>query len=644
MQALHLSPASQTRGSSRDGSVLVLVLVIVAVLTLGAYTFSEVMISEAESTAMYARQAESRAFADSGVELVAAIMGNPESIEDGNLYHSPTRLGAVVLRSGENPRGRGMFTVVAPLEGDAKSSAVRIGVSDESAKLNLNALLKYGLDDTQARVMLMAIPDMTEDVADAILDWLDEDDIPREYGSESEYYESLPTPYSASNSQFKSLDELLKVAGVTPDLLYGEDTNRNGLLDPNEDDGDASRPMDNKDGMLMLGWNSFLTIDAIETNLRADGTSKININDGLLSELYDKLVEEYDDENIARFVVAFRMYGPKPDPNQPQDDGTQQSTTGNNTQAKSGSGTGSGNGTGGGSGNGTGGGGGNNQGSRSGSNQGNSNQSNSNSNSSSSNNSNSSRNSNSSSSSGSSNSNSSNSSGGGGDNPQLSQGQLAQAANALGKVISGGIEGAVTRGGMNLAAGAKYEMKSVYELIGSTVVAEIEGKQVELASPWEANPQQINSYITDLVGKLSTTPNQTVEGRINVGEARYEVLMTIPGMTEDVAASITASSIIGPDGSPNPDLLKERATPIWLVTQGIVDLPTLVKLDRYVTARGSVARAQVVGFFQEGGGYTRLEVVIDASKPPAKVLSVKDLTDLGRGYSTPLLMGTQTRP
>jgi hypothetical protein len=193
---------------------------------------------------------------------------------------------------------------------------------------------------------------------------------------------------------------------------------------------------------------------------------------------------------------------------------------------------------------------------------------------------------------------------------------------------------------MNLAAGAKYEMKSVYELIGSTVVAEVEGKQVELVSPWDASPIQIQTYISDLVDRLTINSNETIEGRINVGEARYEVLLGIPGMTEEIAASIAGTSIIGPNGQPNQDQLKQRGTTIWLVTQGIIDLPTLVKLDRYITARGSVARAQVVGFFQEGGGYTRLEVVIDASKPPAKIVSIRDLTDLGRGYSTQLLMGT----
>ena len=38
------------------------------------------------------------------------------------------------------------------------------------------------------------------------------------------------------------LDELLLLRGVTPEFLFGEDLDRNGLLGPNEDDGDATAP------------------------------------------------------------------------------------------------------------------------------------------------------------------------------------------------------------------------------------------------------------------------------------------------------------------------------------------------------------------------------------------------------------------
>ena len=147
---------------------------------------------------------------------------------------------------------------------------------------------------------------MTNELADAILDFIDSDDTSRSYGCESAYYSGLQPAYSAKNSPLESLDELLLVRGVTATLLYGEDFNRNGMLDPNENDGDASWPPDNADGALQLGWSAYLTVYGREKNTRWDGTNRININDNNLADLYDKLEQEFD-ATVAQFVIAYRV-------------------------------------------------------------------------------------------------------------------------------------------------------------------------------------------------------------------------------------------------------------------------------------------------------------------------------------------------
>ena len=58
---------------------------------------------------------------------------------------------------------------------------------------------------------LMAMPGMTDDVADAILDWIDEDDEPREYGAEWDYYAQLQPPYKPKNGPLDTVEELLLV-------------------------------------------------------------------------------------------------------------------------------------------------------------------------------------------------------------------------------------------------------------------------------------------------------------------------------------------------------------------------------------------------------------------------------------------------
>ncbi|NOX57029.1 MAG: general secretion pathway protein GspK [Planctomycetes bacterium] len=291
----------------RRGSVLLAVLVIVAMLSLGAYTFSEIMVTEAEGTAMFGRAVQARLFADSAIDLVLAVLATGAT--DVDLYHDPEQFQHYLVRDSDRARGRGYFAVVAPVETDTSAQSIRFGLIDESAKLNLNSLLSDSdADPDELRLRLMYLPNMTEEIADAILDWLDKDDEQRQFGAESDYYLTLDPPYEAKNGPMESLEELLLVAGVTPELLYGEDANRNGLLDPNEDDGDLSPPDDNADGILDLGWSAYLTVYSRESNLRADGSEKINLNTSDLAQLYDQIETEFGEET-AKFVVAYRIYG-----------------------------------------------------------------------------------------------------------------------------------------------------------------------------------------------------------------------------------------------------------------------------------------------------------------------------------------------
>ena len=589
------SRAARLANDARRGTVLILVLVVVAMLTLGAYTFSEIMVTEAEATGMYGRQAESRAFAESGIEHAAAVLGYPESDDDLNTYHNPGRFQGVMLRESENARGRGMFGIVAPLEGDPSSTGIRFGFVDESGRININQLLQFGLDETQTRDVLMYLPEMTEDVADAILDWVDDDEEPRDYGAESDYYSSLDPPYYAKNAKFDSIDELLQVAGVTPEYLYGEDTNRNGLLDPNEDDGDQSLPFDNADGVLNPGWAAYLTVDSRELNMRSDGSPKVFVNEGVLTDLFDALEEEFD-EDTARFIVAFRMNGPV-EPLITEDDtaladasatGTSGSgTTGNTTSGSNTTGNSS---------------------------SGTSNSSNASTN--------------------------SGSSGQSSSGTNSSNGGLVGAANALGNAIGAAVSGEVTRGGMDLTKGATTEIRSLYELIGAQVIVEIDDVETTLDSPWSADPGSMESYLPALFDTFSVTEETEIVGRINVNQARFETLAGLPDMTEELANAIVSSPMIGPDGSVASDALTSRSTTGWLVTQGILDLATMAKLDKYLTARGHVYRVQSVGYFEQGGGFTRMEAILDATENPVHIISVRDLTELGRGYSQSLLTGT----
>lgn len=58
---------------------------------------------------------------------------------------------------------------------------------------------------------------------------------------------------------FVDLRCLLAVPGISAPLLYGEDMNFNGRLDPNENDGDESLPQDDHNGALRAGLLRYLS-------------------------------------------------------------------------------------------------------------------------------------------------------------------------------------------------------------------------------------------------------------------------------------------------------------------------------------------------------------------------------------------------
>lgn len=590
----------------RRGMVLIIVLVVIMLLSLGAYTFSEFMVIEAKATSLNGRSVQARALADSGVEFVSVILGDRASLQTTGLYHNPSLFQAHLVLNSPQAGGRGRFSVVAPVEGDISARHMRFGLIDESSKLNPNTIVALvpadptttagtttggstttpsttskstttstGEEETLPNP-LMGIPGMTLEISEAIFDWIDEDSDQRPNGAENEYYQSLSPPYECKDANLETLDEMLLIRGITPQILFGEDANRNGLLDPNENDGMLSAPFDNGDGILDRGWSAYLTVYSRELNLQQDRSSKIDVNSNTLSDVYDKIEDEFD-EAAAKFIVAYRLSGPKPDPN---------ATSPTAPGGGGGGGNGGGRGTGGGGGNGGGGGGGNGGG------------------------------------------------GGGGGGATIVQ---QQAAQNLGSALAGR-SGKVTRGGMDLTNGGKFKINSIYDVVGVEVQTQVDGVNTLVPNPWPDDPGAMGGYLPDLMDKISTKGGeQFIEGRININQAHKEVLVGLPTMTEEIAQRIVGAQRRGSGGEPLADSDDTRTTTAWLLTEGILDLPTIRKLDPFITGRGDVYRMQIMGHFDGGGPVARIEAIIDATQNPPQPIFFRDLTDLGRGYSLPVM-------
>jgi type II secretory pathway component PulK len=169
------------------------------------------------------------------------------------------------------------------------------GLVDEASKLNLN---------TATVEMLEALPGMTRELAAAIVDWRDLDsDVTPGGGAEAQDYLARDPSYNAKDSDFETPDELRLVLGMDFEALYGEDANLNGVLDPNEDDGDASWPPDNSNGRLDAGLLEYVTTFSREPNTRADGQARINLGGNQAQQqLTELLTERFGAERAGQIM------------------------------------------------------------------------------------------------------------------------------------------------------------------------------------------------------------------------------------------------------------------------------------------------------------------------------------------------------
>ena len=298
----------------RRGIVLIIVLIVVVLLSLGAYSFSDLMLTHQESAQLCGSQLQTRLLVDSGVDFAKAFFAQDQATrtDAGGIFENPDVFRARTVIEDENPELRGSFTILSPnLDDEGNLGGIRYGFEDESTRLNLSTLmtLENALPGT-GKTLLMALPEMTEEIADAILDWLDPDDDARELGAEAAYYSGMTPPYAPKNGPLETVEELLLVRGVTPQLLFGMDTNRNGMIDPHEQSGDGSAGQSTSAGVSERGWSSYLTLFSLEANVNAMGEKRIFLNQEDMTQLSTELSDAGLNEEWVTFIVGYRQNGP----------------------------------------------------------------------------------------------------------------------------------------------------------------------------------------------------------------------------------------------------------------------------------------------------------------------------------------------
>jgi general secretion pathway protein K len=196
----------RANGFTNDrGIAIVIVLWIVLVLSLLISGFAFTMHVETQVASYARKELKAEMLARSGIEVarMQLILG----------AQSPTNSGFDALNQDwatnelmyvDHELGDGMFNVK---------------VTDEESKIPINRATDLQLKRLCG--LLGVEPSDGDVIVDSILDWIDDDDLTRLNGAESDYYQSLSPPYRAKNGPLDRVEELLLIRGVTPELYQG---------------------------------------------------------------------------------------------------------------------------------------------------------------------------------------------------------------------------------------------------------------------------------------------------------------------------------------------------------------------------------------------------------------------------------------
>jgi general secretion pathway protein K len=201
--------------SSDRGLALLMVLWVLAVLSVIVLSFAFMARTEVYSTISFRDGMEKKFLAEAAIERGIMEL----------FYRNANKNQISALEGSEIVRIDGRFN-----DGELGDSKYSFSIADESGKININSLTDAnGIILNSLIVNLGISGDTASTIVDSILDWKDADNLNRLHGAEDTYYESLPVPYKAKNDKLDTLEELLLVKGMTPEILFGNGS-RPGLI------------------------------------------------------------------------------------------------------------------------------------------------------------------------------------------------------------------------------------------------------------------------------------------------------------------------------------------------------------------------------------------------------------------------------
>lgn len=205
------------RRRGRQGSALIVALWVILLITLLISSFAFDMHVEADITSYYRKRNKAHYIAQAGMELAESLLRRLSQVDEEALGADDEQ--EQLLIAAQNLR-RGVG--VQRLSRSIGEGTLSLDIVPEEGRRNINALSREDYADWEEILDQANIPeDRWPELIDCFNDWVDEDDLKRLSGAESDdpYYEQLG--YVPKNGPLNTLDELMMIKGFDAEVLYG---------------------------------------------------------------------------------------------------------------------------------------------------------------------------------------------------------------------------------------------------------------------------------------------------------------------------------------------------------------------------------------------------------------------------------------
>ncbi len=195
----------------RRGNILISVLWVVVAMTILVMGLSYEARSDVDRASLVRDRAKAYWMARAAVEQVKFEY----SVEQGKLLQAPAGGDDI---PDDQKKARYHFNYPeGTVECRIMTNASKMSVNTQNTEQWMQLFSLYGIEEEERK-----------NIVAALLDWRDNDDLPRERdgveigeGAEAEYYATRTPAYAPRNGPFFSVEEILLVRGITEDMYYG---------------------------------------------------------------------------------------------------------------------------------------------------------------------------------------------------------------------------------------------------------------------------------------------------------------------------------------------------------------------------------------------------------------------------------------